>query len=227
MRTELKVDFWKAKGVPHLNLVHQKTGMVEAHTKYAEACKTKLDLAGKKARQEALKNLKAKLHKLKTDYPEPRHPKLWTNYIRPVNASLEKEVKDYNDALAKFDAALGKAGDNIEQYKAAMNIMVSGFSIGPALWALAGTDSTEHLAFLASMALKKDPRWIIKTFIKDGPNKATREINLPSETRQKVWAAVNAAPTYASLMEAFKEAVKAVRKEVLPRFRSEFTLQLT
>ena len=133
MRTELTVAYWKIKGVPFLGNMHPKTGMTEALTKYAEACKKKLDLAGKKARQDALKNVKAKLNKLKTDYPEKGNPLLWRSYIKPVDAALPREVQDFNDALARFQTQLAKS-TNIEHYKAAMDMKVSGYAIGSAFW---------------------------------------------------------------------------------------------
>jgi Regulator of G protein signaling domain len=225
MRNELKVEFWKAKGVPHLNLVHQKTGMTDALTKYAEACKKPLDLAGKRARQEALKNLKAKLHKLKTGYPEQRHPKLWANYIKPVNAALPQEVRDYNHAIEKLGEALGKDGLTPDQFRATMNMMVSGFSIGSAFVEHAKKEfSAENLLFLTSMAVKKDPRWIATTFI---PERAPQQINISSGTRQQVWAAVNAAPTHAALMPAFKEVARLLSNDTFRRFKHNFELQLT
>src|SRR5262245_2649120 len=106
MRHELNVLYWKIKGVPLLGNMHQKTGMTEVLTKYAEACKKKLDKDGKKARQDALKNVKAKLHKLKADYPEKGNPLLWRSYIKPVSAALPREVQDFNDDLARFGAKL-------------------------------------------------------------------------------------------------------------------------
>src|SRR5262249_7605341 len=128
MRSELNVLFWKVRGVPFLGNMHQKTGMTEGLTKYAEACRKILDPNGKKARQEALKNLKAKLKDLKTKYPEQIHRKLWASYIRPVDTALPREVQDYNQVIERFAAAF-KPGLSPDRFNAALTPKLSGFSI--------------------------------------------------------------------------------------------------
>jgi len=223
MRHELNVLYWKIKGVPLLGNMHQKTGMTEVLTKYAEACKKKLDLDGKQKRQDALKNVKAKLHKLKHDYPERGNPLLWRSYIKPVDAALPREVQDFNDALARFQTQLAKS-TNIEHYKAAMDMKVSGYAIGSAFWEAVKAEGGERLAFLASIAVKKDPRWIATNFIQE---KAPHQINLSGDTRQKVWAAVNATPTHAAFTPAVPEVCRDLVRNHFAGFRSTFELRLT
>jgi hypothetical protein len=228
MRNELKVEFWKAKGVPHLTLFHQKTGMTEALTKYDQARKKKLDPDGAKARQDAMQNLKNKLDKLKREYTQQRHPKLWADYITKADPALRNDIKEYNDAITKFGEVLLRS-PNIQQYKAAMSMMISGFAIGSAFWELAQKEfSTENLAFLGAMAISKDPQWIYNTFV---PANAPQAINIAGAMREQVRTALAAAQSnadrVAALMPAFHEIVELLYRDTYAqRFRT-FKLRVT
>src|SRR5262249_18191762 len=150
---------------------------------------------------------------------EKGHPLLWRSYIKPVSAALPREVQDFNDDIAKFGAKL-VASTNIEHYKAAMNMKGSGYTIGSAFWEYAKQEfSEETMAFLASMAVKKDPRWICTNFI---DARAPHRVNISSELRQQLSAAMNATPTHAALMPAVPEVCSALGRDTFRRFQHSF-----
>ena len=125
MQKELTVTFWKEKGVPHLGLLHAKTGMSEALAKYADAEKKGIGPDAKAAREAALKKIKEVLVNMKKNHPEPKNPKLWSNFIKACDMAVKMEVTNYNAAIDSM-----KISGKPEEFSKLMSMSI----VGKALW---------------------------------------------------------------------------------------------
>jgi hypothetical protein len=92
----IMISYWKGAGVPHLPLIHKKTGMSEALRKYFSVEGLPKNTANLPARKTALEAIIKAIKATKTDLPPSAHPKLNVT-LKAMKAGVIAEVADYND----------------------------------------------------------------------------------------------------------------------------------